>query len=283
MTSKVHNTIIVFAASALLFAACGHRQDIDVVAEACGHKLLRSDLEGVVAAGLSIEDSTTIADNYINQWIQQTVVMEQAQREINKSFEKELENYRTTLLTYEYEQLVIDRTLDTTVSNSEISAYYNSHQDDFTLRTNILKAIYVMFDKDAPTVKTVTKMMAANAISDKEMDYIQKAAMQYGRDYNFDADTWIPFYKFQTMVPITTYNEELYLKNNRNIVIEDSTNVYIAKILEYRLSEQLSPLSYETERIKNIILNQRRIEIIKQMQRNLLIQAEQEGKIKKYK
>ena len=126
-------------------------------------------------------------------------------------------------------------------------------------------------------------MMAATEISDKEMDYIQKAAMQYGRDYNFDGDTWIPFFRFQTMVPITTYNEELYLKNNRNIVIEDSSSVYIAKILEYRLSEELSPLSYETERIKNIILNQRRIEIIKNMQRDLLSKAEQEGKIKKYK
>ena len=253
------------------------------MAEACGHKLLRSDLEGVVAEGLSKEDSTTIADNYINQWIQQTVVMEQAQSEITKSFEKELENYRASLLTYEYEQLVIDRTLDTVVSNKELSDYYNTHQDNFTLRTNILKAIYVKFDKDAPPIKTVTRMMAATEISDKEMDYIQKAAMQYGRDYNFDGDTWIPFFRFQTMVPITTYNEELYLKNNRNIVIEDSSSVYIAKILEYRLSEELSPLSYETERIKNIILNQRRIEIIKNMQRDLLSKAEQEGKIKKYK
>ena len=276
-------TLLYSTLCCMIFAACGDRQDSDVLAEACGHKLLRSDLDGVVTAGLSMEDSIAITENYINQWIQQTVVLDQAQREINKNFEKELENYRSSLLTYEYEQLVIDRTLDTVVSNHELTEYYNSHQDDFTLRTNILKAIYVKFDKDAPTVKTVTKMMASNDISDKEMDYIQKAAMQYGRDYNFDADTWIPFFKFQTMVPITTYNEELYLKNNRNVVIVDSSSVYIAKILEYRLSEQLSPLSYETERIKNIILNQRRIEIIKQMQRNLLTQAEKEGKIKKYK
>ncbi|MBO4751330.1 MAG: hypothetical protein J5526_01120 [Bacteroidales bacterium] len=276
-------TILYSTLCCILVAACGERQESDVVAEACGHKLLRSDLEGVVAEGLSKEDSTTIADNYINQWIQQTVVMEQAQSEITKSFEKELENYRASLLTYEYEQLVIDRTLDTVVSNKELSDYYNTHQDNFTLRTNILKAIYVKFDKDAPPIKTVTRMMAATEISDKEMDYIQKAAMQYGRDYNFDGDTWIPFFRFQTMVPITTYNEELYLKNNRNIVIEDSSSVYIAKILEYRLSEELSPLSYETERIKNIILNQRRIEIIKNMQRDLLSKAEQEGKIKKYK
>lgn len=276
-------TLLYSTLCCALIASCGNRQEDDVVAEACGHKLLRSDLDGVVSAGLTKEDSTTIADNYINQWIQQTVVMEQAQSEINKNFEKELENYRSSLLTYEYEQLVIDRELDTTVSNHELTEYYNSHQDDFTLRTNILKAIYVKFDKDAPTVKSVTKMMATNDISDKEMDYIQKAAMQYGQDYNFDADTWIPFFKFQTMVPITTYNEELYLKNNRNVVIEDSSSVYIAKILEYRLSEQLSPLSYETERIKNIILNQRRIEIIRNMQRDLLSKAEQEGKIKKYK
>lgn len=269
---------------AVLLSACGSNQDeVEVIAEACGHKLLRTDLDGVIAHGLSAEDSATIANTYIDQWIQKTVVMDQALKEVDKDFERDLENYRTSLLTYEYEQLVIDRELDTVVSNRELSEYYNDHQDDFTLRTSIVKAIFVKFDKDAPPVKTVAKLMAEKDISDKDMDQIQKAAVQFGRDYNFDADVWVPFYKFQTMVPVTTYNEELYLKNNRNIVIEDSNDVYIAKILDYRLGEQLSPLSYETERIKNIILNQRRIEIVKQMQRRLLSRAMQDGLIKKYR
>lgn len=281
---RIHISTFMVALLALLFAACGSdNNEADVIAEACGHKLYRSDLEGVISPGLSKEDSITVATNYIDQWIQQTVVMDQASKEINKDFEKELENYRASLLTYEYEQLVIDRTLDTVVSNRELSEYYNNHRDDFTLQTSIVKAIFVKFDRDAPPVKNVTKLMAEKEISDKDMDQIQKAAVQYGRDYNFDADVWIPFYKFQTMVPITTYNEELYLKNNRNIVIEDSTDIYIAKILDYRLGEQLSPISYEIERIKNIILNQRRIEIVKQMQRNLLSRAMEEGLIKKYR
>jgi len=281
---KKHSLLFIAVPLTLMFAACGfNKENSDVIAEACGHKLYRSDLDGLISPGLSKEDSATIATNYIDQWIQNTVVMEQAKKEIDRDFERELESYRTSLLTYEYEQLVIDRALDTVVSNRELSEYYNNHQDDFTLRTSIVKAIFVKFDKESPPVKNVTKLMAEKEISDKNMDQIQNAAVQYGRDYNFDADTWIPFFKFQTMVPITTYNEELYLKNNRNIVIEDSSYVYIAKILDYRLGEQLSPLSYETERIKNIILNQRRIEIVKQMQRSLLSQAMEEGLIKKYK
>lgn len=284
MLSKIHPLCVLASALALLFAACGNTaDDVDVVAEACGHKLLRSDMESLFAPGLTKADSAAVAANYIDQWIQQTVVMEQAEKEVNQSFDKQLENYRASLLTYEYEQLVIDRKLDTVVTNHEITEYYNAHQDEFTLRSNILKAIYVEFDKDAPPVKNVKKLMAANTVSDNDMDVIQNAAVQYGRDYNFDADTWIPFLQFQAMVPITTYNEELFLKNNRNIVIEDSVSVYIAKILDYRLSEQLSPLSYEVDRIKSIILNHRRIEIIKQMQHDLLTQASKEGKIKKYK
>jgi hypothetical protein len=202
---NIHNPTLFFSLLALLSAACSSgRDEADVIAEAFDHKLYRSDLDGVISPGLSKKDSTTIANNYIDQWIQQTVVMEQAKKEINNDFSKELESYRASLLTYEYEQLVIDRSLDTVVSNRELSEYYNTHQDDFTLRSNIVKAIYVKFDKDAPPVKNVTKLMAAKEISDKEMDQIQKAAVQYGHDYNFDADVWIPFYKFQTMVPITT-------------------------------------------------------------------------------
>ncbi|MBQ3580521.1 MAG: hypothetical protein II975_06010 [Bacteroidales bacterium] len=283
--NKLAHIVLLTACSLtlLVLAGCHSTKDSDIVAEAYGHLLYRSDLEGLVAPDLSKADSAIAADNYINQWIQQTVILEEAKKEINKNFDKELENYLASLLTYEYEQLVIDRDLDTIVSNKELSEYYNEHQDNFTLRTNIVKAIYVKFDKDAPPVKSVIKLMSASKIGDNEMDLIQKAAMQYGRDYSFDTDSWVPFYKFQTVVPVSTFNEELFLKNNHNIVVSDSSSTYIAKIFEYRLNEQLSPMSYETERIRNIILNGRRITIIKEMQRALLETAVKEGKIKKYK
>lgn len=96
-------------------------------------------------------------------------------------------------------------------------------------------------------------------------------------------DNWIPFYKLQSQVPIITYNEELYLKNNRNIVIEDSSSVYVVRILEYKLDEEMSPLSFERENIREMILNERRLDIIKDKQRDLLQEAKDKGKIKKYK
>lgn len=266
----------------LLLCSCA-TNDNDVVAEVYGYKLRRADVEGIVEVGMSREDSLALVDNYVDQWIQQMVVLEQAKVKVNKSFEKELENYRNSLLTYEYEQLVVDAALDTHVTTREISEYYNANQENFTLQTSIVKAMYVKFAKDAPPVKNVIKLMSSSKLSDKEMDEIQNAVALYGQDYSFDIDTWQPFYKFQSQVPITTYNEELYLKNNHNIVIEDSASVYIARIMEYRLSEQVSPLSYESEHIKAVILNGRKIELIKNMQRKLLKDADEQGKIRKYK
>ena len=277
------NIIGLLMVASMMLAGCHRNDKGDVVAEVYGHKLYTTDVEGIVTDNISREDSLMLIENYVDQWIQQMVVLEQAKKNIGKTYERELESYRNSLLTYDYEQMVVDAELDTHVTNRELSEYYNANQENFTLQTSIVKAMFVKFDKGAPPIKSVTKLMAMNKIGDKEMDLIQNAAAVYGKDYHFETDKWIPFYKFQSMVPITTNNEDLYLKNHRNIVIEDSTSVYIAKILEYRLSEQLSPIAYENDHIKTIILNGRKIGIIKEMQRKLLQEANEQGKIRKYK
>lgn len=264
-------------------SGCGGSSDDVVVAEVYGHELTRAEVEAVVPEGLAPEDSAVIADNYVNQWIQQMVVLEQARRKVNKDFSEELQNYKNSLLTYEYEQQVVGEVLDTHVTEKELGEYYNANQQCFTLQTSIVRAVYVKFPKGSPSVAQVKKLMSRASLTDKDMDQIQREAALHGEDYSFDMDNWIPFYKLQSQVPIITYNEELYLKNNRNIVIEDSSSVYVVRILEYKLDEEMSPLSFERENIREMILNERRLDIIKDKQRDLLQEAKDKGKIKKYK
>ena len=286
LLTKPHIKKLAIAALAVIMlpmAESCHSDNKDVVvAEAYGHLLYSSDLQEITK-NMSPEDSATVADNYINQWIQQTVVLEQANISIKNSFEKELEAYRNSLLIYEYEQQVIKERLDTTVSEKELSEYYFANEENFTLQTSIVKCMYVKFPKDAQVISGVKKLMEKRKLSDEEMDAIQKDAAIYAQDYNFDVDTWMPFYKLQAQVPITTYNEELFLKNNSTIEISDSSSTWLVKFLEYRLAKEVSPLSFEREHIKSIILNSLRIDIIKDMQMELLRDAEKENMIKKYK
>ena len=76
------------------------------MAEVSGEKLYRSDLDAVIPKGISQEDSTYLAKQYINTWASEMVYLGIAEQQLSKTEKdvtKELEDYRKSLLKYRYE------------------------------------------------------------------------------------------------------------------------------------------------------------------------------------
>ena len=267
---------------AVLFLSGCHRKHDDAVARAYDHYLYKSDLEGLVGEGASAEDSLAIVNNYINQWIQQMVVLEKAKKNVNTNFDKELQNYKNSLVTYEYERKIIAQLLDTNVSDAEIEQYYRDHSENFMLHSNIVKSFYVKTPKDIQAKAKLRALFSRASLTDDNLVEIQKLASVYAQDYSFDMDTWQPFYQLQSAVPIEAYNEAAFLQGNKFYFTEDEESAYFVRILDYKVADQLSPLEFEYGNIRTIILNRRKIDIIKNMQRDLLKKADVDRKIERY-
>ena len=95
----------------------------EVVAQVGLERLYRSDLDAVVPKGLSAEDSTRLALQYINSWASDLVYVNIAEEQLSKAekdVSRELEEYRKSLLKYRYEQLYVNERLDTAVSDDMI-------------------------------------------------------------------------------------------------------------------------------------------------------------------
>jgi hypothetical protein len=74
-------------------------------------------------------------------------------------------------------------------------------------------------------------------------------------------------------IPIKTYDAEQYLTNNRYIEIEDSMNIYLVNIKGFKIKNSVSPLSYESKNIRNLILNQRKLKLINEMEKSAITEA----------
>ena len=106
----------------------------DVVARVGDHQLYRSQLDAYVPAGVSPEDSASLARQWINAWAEDLLLLDMAEEQLSpeeKDVTEELEAYRRTLLGYRYRQLYIDRRLDTLVTDEELERYYREHLDHF--------------------------------------------------------------------------------------------------------------------------------------------------------
>src|SRR5690606_6873407 len=106
-----------------------------------------------IPSGANKEDSLLIANNFIQKWIKENLILQKAELNLKasqKDFQKQLEEYRNALVVYTYEEELINQLLDTNVSAQEIKSYYEQNQHNFDLKNDIVKVRYIKVAKKAP-------------------------------------------------------------------------------------------------------------------------------------
>jgi hypothetical protein len=273
---------IIFLSSCRYFQKDGQPAP-DVVAKVYDKFLYSSDLTDIIPAGTPKEDSITIIRSYINNWLKQQVVLKKAEDNLNdeqKEVSRKLEEYRNSLITYIYESELVRQKLDTAVSDNEIANYYNDHQANFLLKDNIIKANYVKIPVTAPKLDKVRGWYKSSVPRDSALlvDYCH----QFATDFFFGGDEWLLFDELLKKVPIKTYDKEEYLRNNRFIEISASTGIYFINIRGFKIKESISPLSFEKDNIRELIINKKKLELIDEMEKSAFEDAMQKNEIKIY-
>ncbi len=255
----------------------------DVVAKAFNYYLYRDDLTGVVPQGASLKDSVTIVKNYIDNWLRQKIVLNKAEKNLDdsqKDVEHQLAEYRNSLMIYAYEKELINQKLDTTVDDPEIEDFYKNNQNNFQLKDNIIKVIYLKLSKKSPKLNKVRDWYKSDSKKDKEA--LKEYCHQYALNYYLDENAWLLFDDLLKEIPIKTYDKEQFLQNNRLIETEDSTNLYFVNIKGFMIKNSLSPLSFEKNNIRAMIINQRKLGLIEEMEQKSFEDARKNGDAEVY-
>ena len=260
----------------IFFISCHSKgsKESGAIARVYNEYLYKTDIIGLVPTGMSKRDSISIVKEFINNWVKQKLSVKNAENNLSskqKDFDKQLEDYKNSLIVYAYEKELIRQKLDTVVSDKEIKVYYDSNKNEFLLKDNIVKVWYVKLPvglAKGSIVKTLYKS-SSPAAKQPLQDYCKK----YASNFYLDDSTWLYFNDLLKEIPIKTYNQEEYLKNHRYIEMDDSLYAYYVNIRDFQIRESVSPLSFEKENVKNIILNKRKLKLIGEMQNNLFKDA----------
>lgn len=248
-----------------------------VLAKAYGNYLYESDLIDVIPSGTPARDSLLLTKNFIDNWIKNRLLIHQAERNLTPKqldFNKELEDYRNSLIVFAYESELIKQNLDTVVEEAEIEQYYLENILNFSLKHNIVRAIYVGLPYQADEISMFRDLMTNP--DTLLLDSLDMYSRQYAINYHLNDETWLRFDQLLNLIPIEIYNQESFLKTNTYIEIEDDQVTYLLLIRDFMVSESLSPLQLVRNNIKNIILNKRKRVLINEMKNNLIEQATRE-------
>jgi hypothetical protein len=69
-------------------------------------------------------------------------------------------------------------------------------------------------------------------------------------------------------------NQEQYLKTNKYVETSDQNFEYFLYIKEYKIADQISPLEFVRDDIKEIIVNKRKIELANQLESDIYSEAQ---------
>lgn len=245
--------------------------------------LYKDDLGDLITKLEGDKDSARIIGNYIQNWIQQQLLLEKADlnlTEDQKNFQKLLEDYRTSLIIYAFQKEWIRQKLDTSVNAQEIEEYYENNQANFELKENIVKMRFAKVAKNAPKLDKLEKLIK---LSDKDSrTELRDYFLQYAIDYNDNDSIWVTLDKVTSKIPLNIENEETFLQQNKFLITADSANYYLLYINDYKIKSTLSPLSFEREKIRNIIVNQRKLSLIADMKSDLFETAMKKGNAEIY-
>ena len=83
-------------------------------------------MDGMLPSGISAEDSTLIIEKFVKNWVRETAMLHEAEQNIPKGLDinQLVENYRASLVKHNYENIVVERLLDSVVTKAELESFY---------------------------------------------------------------------------------------------------------------------------------------------------------------
>ena len=248
------------------------------MAEVGSDKLYRSDLDKVIPKGLSIEDSTYLAKQYINTWATDLVYLGMAEQQLSKTEKdvtRELEDYRKSLLKYRYEQLYVNERLDTAVTDEMVEEYYNAHLDKFVLNRPLVKARFLSISDDSPAKDQIRKRMS----SDRVDDLVEADSLAYSAalKYTTWSEEWIDV---TALAREFSMDYTMMISRMRNRWIDQVDTLGVARIAYVPAIMQkgeVAPLEYSAPAIRDIIISARKQALISTLEQDLLNDARENG------
>ncbi len=183
-----------------------------------------------------------------------------------------MESYRNSLLIYKYDRSLSGR-VDTSVTNAQITDYYNRNKEQFRLVGPVAKARILAFPSDYRQAGNLRKMIASTSKEDYAdlVDIADKSSF-YFKEYS---DGWHYFRDILTDIPFREKDFDAFLKRGKlyEYKDDDAGVIYLMSVQAYRNTGEYIPLEMIIPTIKRAIVNRRRADFIKSREDSLYAAA----------
>ena len=246
--------------------------------------LYPEDVASLISENTSPQDSALIVSSYINRWATQKLLIDRAKVNLSerqqREFDQLVQNYKNELYAKAYTDVIVGRELDTAVRMEEAREYYEKNGENFLLNENLLKLRYINLGKNHQDFDLIKTRFRRFDEEDKEA--LLDMAIQFN-SYSLNDSVWVKSKQvYDKIRPLTPENDDELLKKQNFLQLEDSLGVYLISVEDVKLRNEQAPLEYSLPSVKQILLNKRKLELIKKLEKDITQDAIKNDKFEIY-
>jgi len=260
------------------------KQDV-VVARAGNSYLYRSELRDNITVFSSKTDSIIQSENYINNWARKQLLFNQAiinlDIEIQKEMDELVNSYRSDLWSRSYKEFIVKSNIDTLISKTEVEDYYRENQNNFRLNEVMVNLRYIALPSENIDLLEIKNKLIR--FQEEDIRFLDSLTFQFN-SYELKDSLWLTKRELIRKLPIINEdNFEDYLKKSQFFLVEDAFEVYLLFVNNYILRNEVAPLVSIENTIRKIVFNKRKLDFIKQFDKEILQDAIRTKKFQFYR
>ena len=273
--SHLLNRVVFVITCALVLVSCdllGTKAPVGVpVARVGDSYLYKEDIANLVTPEMTEQDSALVVSSFITRWATQKLLMSGAQRNITSEEQERLNNlvnqYRSELYSQAYKDALVERNLDSTITDAEAKAFYKENKANFKLNEELLKLRYIKMADTDYNIEEIKRRFTRFNKQDKK--FLDSISVQFKAQYLNDS-TWIRRDKVIAIIPpISVENSDRLLNKTEFLQLRDSLGLYLIAVKDKLNRNADAPLEYVLPTVKQILLNRRKLEFIKQLEKDI--------------
>jgi len=229
------------------------------------------DIEDVFTEDITGNDSVVIITNYINRWATQQLLIDGAAINLNekklKDFDRLVSQYKKDLISKAYLEALVKQNIDTVVSLEEAETFYATNQGNFRLNEELIQFRYINVDENMSDLKDITKRFKRFNEEDKQV--LDSISIQF-KNYSFNDSIWVKVDQVINKISaVTVLNKDQLLKKSNFVQLKDSLGLYLMQVNDALRRNQIAPLQYIKPTIDQIVINKRKLELVKQLEKDI--------------
>ena len=246
--------------------------------------LFFNEIKDKIPINLSKEDSIVLVRNKIINWAKKHILNEKALINLNIEEQNKLlnlvESYKSDLFSHSYQEKMVKSSMDTLISDYDVENYYNLNKSNFKLNQDLVKARFMKIKSNNYNIKDVRNRF--KRFNQEDVVFLDSISLQFS-SFSFNDSVWINKDLFFSKLPdIKTYVKNNIVKKALFYQLEDSLELYLIKINKSIFRNDVSPLDYIRPTLKQILLNKKKLEFVRNFEKNLIDDAIQNKELEIY-